>query len=95
MDINFGAMTDEEVMEKWKQATAWMNSAYKELQVYLSTAQYKEQQKKGFMGYKQDFTEAELRKRFWMEAARCQQYSVEARMRGLVTDADWLRRVRR
>lgn len=95
MEINFEAMTDKEVMEKWKQATAWTNAAYKELQVYTATAQYKEHQKKGFMGYNPDFTEAQLRHRFELEASHCQQCSVEARMRHLVTDADWLRRVRR
>ncbi len=94
MEIDFSAMTDKELMEKWKQATAWLNSTYKELLIYTNSVQYQEEQKKGFMGFKPDFTEEQLRKRFEQQCAICQQHSVEARMRSLVTDADWKRRVR-
>jgi len=94
MELNFQDMTDKELMEKWKQATAWMNAAYEELQVYTTSPQYKAEQKKGFMGYSPDFTASELQNRFEQQAAICQQHSVEARMRSLMTDADWKRRVR-
>ena len=37
--------------------------------------------------------EAEVRKRFYQESAICQKFAVEARLRGLVTDADWKKKV--
>ena len=79
MNADLKRLTDDELMSQWKVATHAMNAVYKELRLFAP----------GF----DVIGEAEVRKRFYQESAICQKFAVEARLRGLVTDADWKKQV--
>jgi hypothetical protein len=94
-------MTDANLMSQWGVATKAMNAAFRDLQaVSRIRAEYNRKSylklhrtEEGTRQYDAvqidiDATEAAARKSFDAAASACSPYADEARLRGLVTDAD-------
>ncbi len=106
--VDLKTLTDDELQEQWGVAYNAMNAVYRE-QLMLSkvraaynvanylklhrTEEGKQQYRAAHAEF--DATEAEVRQRFHAASAVCTPFVVEARLRGLVTDADWQRTMRR
>ena len=101
-------LTDDELQAQWGVAYNAMNAVHRELLMLsrvradYNVANYlkfhrTEDGKRQYRAAQADFdaTEAEVRQRFRDAADVCKPFADEARLRGLVTDADWQRTMRR